>query len=117
MDDTPVMDNIGTEKNIFCLDISSKATIKTKFNLSVNDAKVDVMANCGLAFLNLRTYTDQANFDNTGYNLNIGTDRTGKESLGCVACKPGYKPDSAKTSSTDKLVRNCTIIPNCSTQN
>lgn len=78
-------------------------------NLANDNANVDAMANCGLGFLNLRLYTDRNAFNNTGYSLTSGTDgRADKEHLGCVACKPGFKPDTSKTSTTDKLVRGCT---------
>lgn len=84
-------------------------------NLAAID-KVNAMANCGLGFLNLRLYTTKANFDNTGYAEATGTTgREAKEHLACVACKPGFKPDSTKTASTDKLVRGCTAIANCDT--
>ena len=58
--------------------------------MAVDNSKINVMANCALGFLNLRTYTAKTAFDNTGYDLANGATRTGKEQLTCVACKPGY---------------------------
>ena len=55
-------------------------------SLTVADANVDKMDNCGLAYLNLRLLTDKTAFNNTGYSINNGTTRANKEHLTCVAC-------------------------------
>ena len=102
-----VIDAAGTEAPIFCLNIESESTIKTKLATTSNN--VNKMANCGLGLLNLSTYTDRPNFNNTGYAENTNTiGRENREHLACVACKPGFKPDSAKTALSDTIVRGCT---------
>lgn len=111
-DNDVVMGASGTEAPIICLNIESAETIKTKLGTTSNN--VDRMANCGLGLLNLTTYTDRTAFNNTGYAEKTGTvGRAAKEHLACVACKPGFKPDSAKTANSDTIVRGCTQIPHC----
>lgn len=112
----------GTPKlsNITCLDITSKTTIKTTLSLpnTVDDEKVDEMANCGLAILNFNEFDTRTNFDNTAYSIATVTDRSGKQDLECVACAPGYKSDPGFADNTEKVVRKCTAIANCDlTQN
>lgn len=64
--------------NITCLDITSKASIKTGLNLGsgYDDAKVDTMANCGLAILTFNEFASRAAFDNTAYSIDNATVNT-----------------------------------------
>lgn len=42
-------------------------------NLESNNTNVNAMLNCGMGFLNLRSYTDRTAFNNIGYGEATGT--------------------------------------------
>ena len=105
----------ATKPAIFCLDITSKATIKSGLGITNNadDNKIDVLANCGLAALDLTAdpNLNDTSFDNTGYSASNPGDYL-KSTLACVACKPGYVSDFG-TGTFKNLARKCTAIANC----
>lgn len=93
---------------IFCLNISTKDTIKVGLTItSATTDKIDVMLHCGLAVININKF-NAVTFDNTGYSETAAADDT-KDHMGCIACKPGYKP----TATAVNLARTCTKITNC----
>jgi len=98
---------------IFCLDTTSIATVKSGLGLDagVLDTKINPMDKCGLAAVDLNKFsTTTTTFDNTGYgNENANTDNS-TDHVGCIVCKPGYKPTIG---SNLEYARKCAAIEFC----
>lgn len=88
-------------KTVECLNNKTLASVQTQ--LGKNDIAFTFVEFCGLGLFDLNA--TKANFDNSaaataGY----------ASSTYCAACKPGYKPDTARDPHT---VLGCTKIDNC----
>ena len=79
-------------------------------DLGTASTDINVMANCGLAVLNL-SHNVKAQYNNSYFGTN--DNGNSKRDLFCAACLPGYK--GATVTGRIRIYKSCTLIDNCET--